>query len=141
MITTVSVNHQYLCLNISDRVKYLQLFTKKNKGTFLGSVPCDAVYWLYYNVCILSKMHFPSTNSKYAIFHCHRIPDIKRPLVTLFGDTSQKLSWCTLTICTDIPKIKNGFFKTILFHDMFFLRADLIKSINMIPICKTLFNE
>ena len=35
---------------------------------------------------------------KYARFNCHGILGIKGPLVTIFGDKSQTLSWFTLTI-------------------------------------------
>ena len=69
---------------------------------------------------MLSKMQFPFKNSKYVRFYFHGILDIKRPLVTIFGDKSQKLSWSILTICIDIPKIKG---RKIYYHLLKLLSA------------------
>ena len=57
-------------------------------------------------MCILSKTHFPPKR-KYASFHFQGILGNKGPLVTIFGDKSQKLSRYTPTIYIDIPKVKN----------------------------------
>ena len=59
-------------------------------------------------------MLYPSNISKYVKFYFHGILGTKGPPVTIFGDKSQELSWYTLTICINIPKIKNG--KKMYYH-------------------------
>ena len=67
--------------------------------------------------CILSKIHFPFNNSKYARFNFHSILGLRSLFLVI---NHKKLSWYTLTICVYIQKIENAksYFTPVFGHNI-----------------------